>query len=649
MEITIMSRTAIPLFILLLTLDAFAEDIEIIKRQGIAALKESQKDSTKIVMAANCFSKAAKFYADAGNSEAAVEMNSFLYWCKKKMTMEDINKFHATAGKLDTTATITTEAPALPEDEAQAYFDRAERFARDNPNEPLLIAIRYFEVADRFKGTPISLEAQDRSLQAQQRSLAKKEEIPPVQLPNLKPATAGRQPLPDAAKLSAARRSVRDIFKSDFSSTASADNKAALPAKLLNLAIAEKADDVRYALFRESIDAAIRNGDATVACEALRRCGALYEIDTDTEILANLTQLSRGRLDTTQAKTIALEIQRAGNEVLDQDDYDSLQKYTTVAASLIPRLAGDKGAQVELQTWSKSLLDVSREWKLIARIVEKLKTSPEDPAANQAVGNFYTFVRGNFGRGLPALARGTDAELKALAIKELEIPTEDSQLITLADDWFSYGSKQRDSKKIQAFLRATTHYRAVLQRLSGLERKRIEMNLEEAQKVLAVTNGTAVETSTKTTGPKLRAGAKVRMDFFVKVDDSCEVYINGNPILTASHEVSGEKQVDVQLGDVIAVKVVDKGGVYSFSCVFKSKFGSMASSVSEWNSYTPHDPEKWWNVPAIKEAVVEADTELARNLKKQTDVDCQAIWPKGLRGRSTGYLTFQVKEDSLKQ
>ncbi len=142
----------------------FAEDAAELREKGIQALKDSQANPRKIVDAARFFAKAAAMFSDGANEEQSVEMNSFLYWCKKKMTMEDIDAFTkggetAVSNKL---AAVEKLAPKV--DEAQKWFDRAEQFAKKTPGEHLLIAIRFFEVADRFKGTEASLAAQDRSL-----------------------------------------------------------------------------------------------------------------------------------------------------------------------------------------------------------------------------------------------------------------------------------------------------------------------------------------------------------------------------------------------------------------------------------------------------------------------------------------------------
>ncbi len=64
-------------------------------------------------------------YAAAGDESKATEMNSFLYWCKKKMSYQDIEEFTkkgdvVTAQKLNAIEKIAPNA-----DEAQKWLDRA--------------------------------------------------------------------------------------------------------------------------------------------------------------------------------------------------------------------------------------------------------------------------------------------------------------------------------------------------------------------------------------------------------------------------------------------------------------------------------------------------------------------------------------------
>ena len=128
-----------------------AEDADDFRAKGIAALKDSHVNPRAIVDAARSFVKAAELYAAAGNDEKNVEMNSFLYWCKKKMTLQDIEAFTKGGEGAVSEKLTAVEKIVLKADEAQQWIDRAEQFATANPEEHLLIAIRFFEVADRFQ------------------------------------------------------------------------------------------------------------------------------------------------------------------------------------------------------------------------------------------------------------------------------------------------------------------------------------------------------------------------------------------------------------------------------------------------------------------------------------------------------------------
>ena len=138
-----------------------------LEAKGIAALKASQTNADQIVAAAIFFGKAADSYDKAHLESKATDMNSYLYWCKKKMTYQQIDAF-LKANDAAMTAVAKRmkdlESAAPKADDAKLYFDRAETFAKAHPDEHLLIAIRFYEIADRFKGSGHSLEAQDRSL-----------------------------------------------------------------------------------------------------------------------------------------------------------------------------------------------------------------------------------------------------------------------------------------------------------------------------------------------------------------------------------------------------------------------------------------------------------------------------------------------------
>lgn len=143
-----------------------AEEADEVFQKGLEALKSSESDQNAVVEAAKLLTKAANMYEKQGDDAKLVEVNSFLYWCKKKLTLKGAEEFKKTG--TDVIAKLDKVAEKAPVTEAQSYYDRAETFAKLKVNDHMLIAIRFFEVADRFKGTDVSLQAQDRSLKEQQ-------------------------------------------------------------------------------------------------------------------------------------------------------------------------------------------------------------------------------------------------------------------------------------------------------------------------------------------------------------------------------------------------------------------------------------------------------------------------------------------------
>lgn len=147
---------------------AHAEDADALYNEGVTNLKLANNgDASKVVPAARAFAKASILYERVKNYEAAIKANSCLYWCKKGMTLADAEAFAKGEAALAEKMRQVQISP--PKHKALSYLRSAKKFAADYPDERLLIAVRFYEVADRFVGTSVSLEAQRLSLDAMQK------------------------------------------------------------------------------------------------------------------------------------------------------------------------------------------------------------------------------------------------------------------------------------------------------------------------------------------------------------------------------------------------------------------------------------------------------------------------------------------------
>jgi hypothetical protein len=143
-----------------------AETPDQLRDKGFEALKASQADETKTVEAARFLAQAAEAYEKDGNDSAAAELNSYLYWCKKKMTIKQVDAFISSGNGVAKAAVAKMEAVEKREvkaEDAAIWLARADGFAEAS-KDPFLSAVRYFEVADRFIGSKESMDAQRKSL-----------------------------------------------------------------------------------------------------------------------------------------------------------------------------------------------------------------------------------------------------------------------------------------------------------------------------------------------------------------------------------------------------------------------------------------------------------------------------------------------------
>jgi hypothetical protein len=164
------------LFALFLTLTLALSAAETTPEQGreagFAALKAAQADPDQIILAARLLSQSADAFAKAGKDAEAQEVESYLFWCKKKMTLQQIDAFLGTGNGVAKAVVAKLEAiekkEVKPED-SKDWLAKADAYAAKTTDQ-FLVAVRYFEVASRFKGTPEGETALDKSLKALQQA-----------------------------------------------------------------------------------------------------------------------------------------------------------------------------------------------------------------------------------------------------------------------------------------------------------------------------------------------------------------------------------------------------------------------------------------------------------------------------------------------
>jgi len=141
-----------------------------------------------------------------------------------------------------------------------------------------------------------------------------------------------------------------------------------------------------------------------------------------------------------------------------------------------------KTAQTDVQERIKTLQQARRDHEALLAAEEKLKTSPDDPAACLAVGRWHCFHQGDWELGLKYLAKGSDSVLKSLATDDLAAKTSTAAArVDRGDAWWDAGEKTDERTKAAMRRRADSWYRQALPDLSqGLLKLKVENRLAEA-------------------------------------------------------------------------------------------------------------------------------------------------------------------------
>ena len=106
---------------------------------------------------------------------------------------------------------------------------------------------------------------------------------------------------------------------------------------------------------------------------------------------------------------------------------------------------------------------------------EVLSRNPDDPAANLNMGRYRCITLGDWEAGLPLLAKGSDAELRALALKsvpaagaKMDDTAAADQMLTDANGWWDWAERQPLLPRQRARQHTADLYRRATPKLSGL-------------------------------------------------------------------------------------------------------------------------------------------------------------------------------------
>jgi hypothetical protein len=353
------------------------------------------------------------------------------------------------------------------------------------------------------------------------------EDAPPAPAANL-------QPVPDAASQAAAIKVLKELFK-PYPPTR-AEEKVKVAKKLMDQAAASGNDLVtQFVVLHEAAELSAAVGDIQAAMHAIDEIGKHFAIDPGAEKLLILSRAKSVHLNADAASAGADAALQIGADEIHKGDFDGAARAAGLAAGFV-RQTQDVKLNLASQTLTNDVRKAQAESARVKTAEVKLKADPADSGANLTVGRFLCFWRGDWTRGLPLLAQGSDAALKSIAAADIAAPKEPAVQFALAEKWLALAGKETGTPRTQIRQHAATWYEQAQAGLGGLQKSLAEKRLAELHET------TAPPGSSATTG-----GHGTWIDLLRMVDPKRDAQAGNwkleNSVLTSNNQNGARVQI----------------------------------------------------------------------------------------------------------
>ena len=286
-------------------------------------------------------------------------------------------------------------------------------------------------------------------------------------------ASVAPSPVPDLLSLVRAERTVRKVFAKDYALRQPAE-RASLAAKLLDEAARTEDDPAAlYVLLREARDIAASVPEVSLLSQALRKMEARFQIEAPTVALTSLVAANHAALTPRSSAAVAHACMAAADRAVALDAHPAAGRLCAVAKSAADR-AHDQPLLLRAIAKEKELARLTAELAAYGLAGNILKQSPDDPAANLAVGNWLCLVRNDWTAGLPLLARSPESLLRTAAQLDLSALEDPGKQFDLANQFWDLAQGETGLKRANLEQRAALWYRKALAGLTGINRSAAE-------------------------------------------------------------------------------------------------------------------------------------------------------------------------------
>ncbi len=239
------------------------------------------------------------------------------------------------------------------------------------------------------------------------------------------PAPHTPAPLPDATRLAQSEAKIREVYQSRLTGKTSAGKQQAA-FELLKQSTATEDPAMQLASLRVAALLATEAGDFSLAMQICENMGDRFQMDilpAKTDLLAQAGAYARTPGKKTEMTGFCV---KTGFDAIAADDYDSGMKLAGLA-KVSAQNCGDARLVQEAEFLGAEMSRCRDGFARVKPFEAILRGKPGDPEASLASGKFLCFVKNDWEVGLPLMAHGTNAALKAALAAELNATPKTSE------------------------------------------------------------------------------------------------------------------------------------------------------------------------------------------------------------------------------
>jgi hypothetical protein len=271
-----------------------------------------------------------------------------------------------------------------------------------------------------------------------------------------------RQAVPQKDALDRAVLLVGELFREELAK-AGGDTATRLKVAQTFLQEAKDTNDDpagKYVLLRESAALAGQAGDAAVALQALEEMALSFDIPAPA-IRALKTQTLQSASQAVGTPESYQGLVEASLALLDDavamDDFEQALMLGATAETAAKKLKSVALVSA-VRKRTEAVKELHGQFKAVKPFLDTLAKNPKDGKANLEAGRYEALVKGNWDRGLPLLARGSDTGLSKLAALDISSPKDWKTAVDVAKGWLGESEKNKNQPNNHALQRAYHWY-----------------------------------------------------------------------------------------------------------------------------------------------------------------------------------------------